>query len=167
MIKVGWLPGLGGMTFATILAQRAVVLVVLLVTAITCGRRTLVRQGGMTFFTGRFFMRPAQFEIRCVVVKVRRFPGLGGMTRIAFFSQSACVRVILLVTAKTICTGALVLVIDMTFFARNCLVRSCQHIGRLGVIINCWFPARGGVAGSADLTKLAVVVILFLVTIET
>ncbi len=63
VIEIGWFPGLGGMTFAAVLAQRAVVRVVLLVAAKTGRWRTLISQGGVTLLAGCFFMRSGQFEI--------------------------------------------------------------------------------------------------------
>ena len=164
MVKRGRLPGRGGMTADTVLAQRAIMAIIALVTGKTIRRSALKGIVDMTPRAGCADMRASQFEKGEIVIKSRRLPGRGGMAGGTILAQRAIVAIITLMTGKTIRWSAFIDVIYMAACAGRTDMRASQLESREIVVESSRLPGGSGMADTAILTKLSVVVINVLVT---
>ena len=77
MVKACALPIIRGVTGGAVRAKLAVVFVILLMTGIAIGGRTLKHVVGVAFLTGNFGMFTFEFESRKVVIEFRGLPTVG------------------------------------------------------------------------------------------
>ena len=167
VIKRSRFPGRGRMACGAILSQRSIVMIIVLVAGKTIGRRALENIIDVAFGTCRADMRTSQLEGSQVVIKRGRFPGRGGMTDTAVLAKLAVMFIIFLVTGKACGRCALENIVGMTFFALRGGVHPGQLEGSQVVIKAGRSPGCAGVTNTAVLAKLAIMVVIFLVTCKT
>ncbi len=87
VIETGRPPGLGRMAGRAVLAKLTIVLIILLVAGITIGRCAFEGCVCMAFPTACIAVCASQFKSGTIMVKGRRFPGLGGVTCCTVLAQ--------------------------------------------------------------------------------
>ena len=112
-------------------------------------------------------MRTQQLETRKAVIKGGGFPGIRVMTGAALLTKSALMKVILLMTGKTIGGCARENIILMAFLTQHAGVRPTQFEGGLVMVESGRLPPGCLVTGITVLTECSVMAIVFLVTGKT
>lgn len=167
VVKIGRLPSLGTMTTFTLLTQAALVRIIIDVTAVTARRCTLEDIIKVAALAQHIDMSAGQLKERQVVVKIGRFPGLGGMAVIALGSQGAIMRIVRLVAANTVARCSLENVVNMALFTGHTLMLPGQLEDGQVVVKRSRCPACCSMAYPAVLAKGPVVMIVLLMAGET
>ena len=110
MVESGRLPAHGGMALNTVLAELALVSVILSVASVALGGRAFEDPGGtlrVALSAGHLKMRSGQREISYGMVETGRRPALGSMAVGAVLAKLAVVGVIFGVARNTILRGIL------------------------------------------------------------
>ena len=155
------------MAKTAILVQRTVMRIVFLMTGKTIRGGALEHVIDMTGCALHSSMRTCQFEGRQIVVKTGPGPGLGGMTGSTILAKLTIVMVIFLMAGKTIGGSTFKYVAGVTGSAQYVRMRTCQLEGGQVVVKRGPGPGLGGMTGRAILAKLAIMMVIFLVTTKT
>lgn len=90
------------MANTAVLAKLTIVIIVFFMAGEAIRRRALEDIINMAFFARHRAVRTQQLEVRKAVIKSGRFPGIRAMTGAALLTKTALMKIVFLVTGKTI-----------------------------------------------------------------
>lgn len=164
MVECRATPAIGVMTGSAIRSKTATVVVIRSVTGITIGRRSLIDSVGVASAAGQVGMPPCQREAGVVMVEGRATPAISRVTGTAVPAKLAVVRIPIGMTSVTVLRRTLVNAVSVTRCAGYIVMSSCQWESSVVMVEGDPAPTIGVVTCAAILAKLAVVLVIILVT---
>lgn len=101
-------------------------MIIFLMAGNTIGGSAFIDVVHVAGFAFNVYMCTRQGKRRQVMVKCGRFPGYIGMTNATILTKTTVVMIILLMTGNTLCTCALINIINMAGFTFHISMRTAQ-----------------------------------------
>jgi len=141
-------------------AESAAVVIILLMTGVTCGRRSLEFKIGMAFVAGDINVRTGQLENGPGVVECGRRPTGRRMAGGTVRAEQTAVRIVLEMTRSAVRGRAFEDSVDMAALTSHSGMFAVQVEGELRVVHGCQVPAIRHMARTTVRTELSVVMVI-------